>query len=59
MWILIGVIVGGRMFGAVGMLLAIPAVAILEFLYRDYLLPYLEKRRLRKDAEMREQEAAE
>ncbi|MBQ6475714.1 MAG: AI-2E family transporter [Clostridia bacterium] len=59
MWILIGVIVGGRMFGAVGMLLAIPAVAILEFLYRDYLLPYLEKRRLRKDAELREQEAAE
>ena len=49
----------GIAFGAVGMLLAIPAVAILEFLYRDYLLPYLEKRRLRKDAELREQEAAE
>ena len=42
LWILIGIIVGGRMFGAVGVLLAIPAVAIWDSLYADYLLPRLE-----------------
>lgn len=47
LWILAGIIVGGRMFGAVGVLLAIPAVAILDFLYADYLLPRLEQRRPR------------
>ena len=49
LWILIGVIVGGRMFGVIGILLAIPGVAILDFIYRDYLLPWLEKRRRRRD----------
>ena len=44
LWILIGIIVGGRVFGAVGVLLAIPAVAILDFLYTDYILPRLEAR---------------
>ena len=45
LWILVGVIVGGRAFGVVGILLAIPAVAILDFLYREYFLPWLEARR--------------
>ena len=45
LWILIGIIVGGRMFGAVGVLLAIPAVAIQDFLYTDYILPRLEARK--------------
>ena len=49
LWILIGVIVGGRMFGVVGILLAIPAVAILDFTYREYFLPWLEKRRQTRD----------
>ena len=44
LWILIGIIVGGRMFGAVGVLLAIPAVAILDFLYTEYILTRLEAR---------------
>ena len=44
LWILIGIVVGGRMFGAVGVLLAIPAVAILDFLYTEYILPRLEAR---------------
>lgn len=51
LWILIGVIVGGRMFGIVGILLAIPGVAILDMLYRDYLMPWLEARRARLKAE--------
>ena len=44
LWILVGVIVGGRAFGVVGILLAIPGVAILDFLYREYFLPWLETR---------------
>lgn len=44
LWILVGIIAGGRMFGALGVLLAIPGVAVLDFLYSDYLLPRLEKR---------------
>lgn len=43
--ILIGIVVGGRMFGSVGVLLAIPVVAILDNLYNEYLLPRLEARR--------------
>ena len=44
LWILVAVIVAGRVFGVVGILLAIPGVAMLDFLYREYLLPWLEKR---------------
>jgi predicted PurR-regulated permease PerM len=43
LWVLIGVIVGGKMFGIVGILLAIPGVAILDMLYGEFLLPWLEK----------------
>ena len=45
LWVLIGVIVGGRMIGVAGVLLAIPAVAIFDYLYRDSLLPRLEARK--------------
>ena len=44
LWILIGVVAGGKMFGVIGILLAIPMVAILDMLYHEYLLPALEKR---------------
>lgn len=44
LWILVGIIVGGRAFGIVGILLAIPGVAILDFLYREYFLPWLDAR---------------
>ncbi len=44
LWILVGVLVGGAMFGIVGILVAIPAVAILDFLYHDYFMPWLETR---------------
>ena len=42
--ILAAVIVFGSMFGVVGMLLAIPGAAILDLIYRSYLLPALERR---------------
>ena len=41
----LGIIVGAAMFGAAGVLLAIPAVAILDFLYTDYILPRPEARK--------------
>ena len=42
--ILIGIVVGGRMFGSVGVLLAIPSIAILDNMYKEFLLPKLEAR---------------
>ncbi len=45
LWVLIGVIVGGRMFGIVGILLAIPVIAILDMLYKEYFMPWLESKR--------------
>ena len=37
-------IVGGNMFGVIGILLAVPCVAIMVLIYETYLLPELEKR---------------
>lgn len=48
--ILIAVIVFGKMFGVVGMLFSIPVAAILDFVYHDVLLPYLEKRAKKRDS---------
>lgn len=45
LWILIAIMVFGGMFGVVGILLAIPAVAIIDLIYHSYLLPWLERRR--------------
>lgn len=44
-WILIMIIIGGRMFGVVGILLAIPAAAILNYIYHDYVLVRLKEAR--------------
>ncbi len=61
LWILIGIFVGGRMFGVIGILLAVPAVAILDFVYQDYVLPWLDKRKQKEKekAEARTEEEAE
>ena len=40
--ILIAIVVGGKMFGVAGILLAIPVAAILDFIYQDWLLPLLQ-----------------
>ena len=47
--ILIAGIVLGNIFGVIGMLLSIPAAAILSFIYRDYFL--VPKEKLREQAE--------
>ncbi len=41
---LVSVIIGGKLWGVAGMLLAIPMAAILMFLYREHLLPWLRRR---------------
>ncbi|MBR5637992.1 MAG: AI-2E family transporter [Pseudobutyrivibrio sp.] len=49
LWILIGVVAGGKMFGVIGILLAIPMVAILDMLYHKFLLPFLEEKNEKDD----------
>jgi predicted PurR-regulated permease PerM len=44
-WILISLIVMGRMFGVPGIFLAIPFAAIINFIYQEVVLPRLERRR--------------
>ncbi len=44
-WILIALIVFGRLWGVVGILLAIPFAAIIDFLYQDVILVRLERRK--------------
>ena len=43
-WILISIIVGGRIFGVAGILLAIPFAAIVDFIYHDLILQDARKR---------------
>ncbi|SDB22833.1 Predicted PurR-regulated permease PerM [Pseudobutyrivibrio sp. YE44] len=45
LWILVGIVAGGKMFGVIGILLAIPMVAIIDMLYHEFLLPFLEKKK--------------
>lgn len=57
-WILISIIVFSRMFGVVGILLAIPVAAIIDFVYRDEILPKLELHRTRRAAAQAAAQAA-
>ena len=50
--ILISVIVCGRMFGVVGILISIPLAAILSFVYKEAILPELERRADRRRRDM-------
>lgn len=40
-WTLIAIIVGGKLAGVLGMLLAIPAMAVIAMLYRERFIPWL------------------
>jgi predicted PurR-regulated permease PerM len=42
--ILISIILGGRLFGVMGILVAIPFAAILDFTWKDFVLKKLEER---------------
>lgn len=49
--ILVSIVVGGNIFGVVGILLAIPFAAILDFVYKEAFLPWLEARGERRQKE--------
>lgn len=49
--IVVSVLVFGRMFGVAGILLSIPLAAIFSFVYKDAILPALERRAARRKAE--------
>ena len=52
--ILLAIVTMGKAFGIGGILLAIPVAAICDFTYREGLLPYLQRRKERKQLESRD-----
>ena len=36
-WITVGIIMGGKLFGVLGILLAVPLVGIITFMYREFI----------------------
>lgn len=48
-WILVGIVVGGNMFGVIGVILSVPVVAIIDMVYKTQLLPWLETWRAAKE----------
>lgn len=59
LWVLVMLIVGGRMMGMFGVLMSIPFAAISDFIFRDMIWTRLENRKARKIAEAAEKKAAE
>ena len=45
LWILVAIIVGGRMFGVLGILLGVPVIAILDYLFKQVIIPKVRARR--------------
>ena len=43
-WTLISITIGGKLFGIVGVLLAIPVAAILSFIYDERFVPWLQRK---------------
>jgi predicted PurR-regulated permease PerM len=43
--ILLAIVIGGKMFGILGILLAIPFAAICDYVYREIVIPQMEKKR--------------
>ncbi len=48
--ILISIVVFGRMFGVIGILMAIPLAAIIDYAYKEWLMPRLRERKERMDS---------
>ncbi len=46
--ILIAIVIGGRLFGVAGILLAIPFAAIIDFTWKDFVLKKLEERKAKR-----------
>ena len=49
-WVLIGIIIGGGLFGFIGMLLAVPVFAIIYMLFKEFLEGRLRKKALPADS---------
>lgn len=47
-WILVSIVLGGKLFGVVGILLAIPFAGIFTFMMAESIYPWLEDRKIRK-----------
>ena len=56
-WILISIIVGGKLFGVVGILLAIPFASIINFLYEDSIDKMVEEKRAQQIEKGKEEQA--
>ena len=48
-WILIAIVLFGKMFGTLGMLLAVPLAAILTIVYHEFVLAKMQKNRAARD----------
>ncbi len=46
--ILISIVIGGRLFGVIGILLAIPFAAIIDFTWKDFVIKKLEERKAKR-----------
>lgn len=46
LWILIVILAAGKIYGIIGIFLAIPFAAITDYIFRDMVIPALEKRKL-------------
>ncbi len=49
-WTMIALILGGKLFNMIGILLAIPTMVVLRFVYTENFIPWLETRKERKEA---------
>lgn len=50
-WMVTGIILGGELFGVLGILIAVPVVGIITFVYRDYIALLEYRRKSESDAE--------
>ncbi len=48
-WTLIAITIGGKLFGILGVLLAIPVAAVIALLYEERFIPWLQKRSSARD----------
>ncbi len=49
-WTLISIIMGGKFFGLVGILLAIPAAAVVSFIYEDWIYPWMKQQKVKRES---------
>lgn len=47
---LISIIIGGKLFGVIGIFLAIPVTVVLRFLYNENFLPWMERNKKKREA---------